>query len=142
MTSENTTPTSRGFRGAGGTEGGVRLFAVGLGLTLISLWLFLDSVQVTTAGMGWISGTFGMGLTTSSGIVFVPFFLGVCALFYDAKQDWAWWLTLSGLGVIVIEIVSRIQFLMTMKTSHFLLMVLLFGAGTGLMLRSYRPASK
>ncbi len=82
-----------------------------------------------------------MGLTTSSGIVFVPFFLGVCALFYDAKQDWAWWLTLGGLGVIVIEIISRIQFLMTMKTSHFLLMVALFAAGAGLMLRSYRPTA-
>ena len=138
MSSDN---SPRGFRGSGGTDGGVGLFALGLGLTLIALWLFLDSVLVTTGGMGWISGALGMGLTTSSGIVFVPFFLGVCALFYNAKQDWAWWLTLGGLGVIVVEIVSRIQFLMTMKTSHFLLMVALFAAGTGVMLRSYRPAA-
>ncbi len=130
-----------GFRGSGGTDGGVGLFAAGLGLALIALWLLLDSVQVTTGGMGWVSGALGMGLTTSSGIVFVPFFLGVCALFYNGKQDWAWWLTLGGLGVIVIEIISRIHFLMTMKTSHFLLMVALFAAGTGLMLRSYRPSS-
>ncbi len=138
MSSSN---SPQGFRGSGGTDGGIGLFAAGLGLTLIALWLFLDSVQVTTGGLGWVSGALGMGMTTSSGIVFVPFFLGVCALFYDAKQDWAWWLTLGGLGVIVIEIISRIHFLMTMKTSHFLLMVALFGAGTGLMLRSYRPVS-
>ena len=137
-----TTPDAprSGFRGSGGTDGGVGLFAAGLGLTLISLWLFLDSVQVTTAGMGWMSGMLG-GTTTSSGIVFLPFFLGVCALFYNAKQDWAWWLTLGGLGMIVIEIVSRIHFLLTMKTSHFLLMVALFAAGTGLMMRSYRQVS-
>ena len=138
MTSDS--PRS-GFRGSGGTEGGIGLFAVGLGLSLISLWLFLDSVQVTTAGFGWVTGVFGRATTTSAGIIFLPFFLGVCALFYDVRQVWAWWVTLIGLGLIVIEIVSRIQFLMTMKTSHFLLMVVLFAAGTGLMLRSYRPMS-
>lgn len=128
------------FRGSGGTDGGVETFFIGLGLASLSLWLLVDSVTVTTAGTGWVSGMMGMGVTTSTGIVFVPFFLGVCSLFYDARQDWAWWLTGIGVLLIVLEIVSRIHFLMTAKLSHFLLMVILFGAGTGLMLRSYRPS--
>lgn len=125
------------------------MFFLGLALAGVSLWLFLDSVQVGTQGYGWFTGAImrlgrggagghGAFQTTSMGIIFVPFFLGVFALFYDARLRWAWWLTGIGIGIIVLEILSRIQFFLMMKTSHLLLMIALFAAGTALMLRSYR----
>jgi hypothetical protein len=40
--------------------------------------------------------------------------------------------------MLVIEILSRIQFFFQMKTTHLLGMIVLFAAGVGLMLRSYR----
>ena len=43
-----------------------------------------------------------------------------------------------GIGTLAIEILSRIQFLFQMKTTHLLGMIVLFAAGVGLMLRSYR----
>lgn len=72
------------------------------------------------------------------GIVFLPFSLGVVALFYNSKMKWGWYLTWTGLAMIAIEIPSRIRFLLQMKTSHLLIMLVTFAAGVGLMLQSYR----
>lgn len=43
-----------------------------------------------------------------------------------------------GIAIVVVEILSRMQFLITMKVSHLLGIIVLLAAGTGLMLRSYR----
>lgn len=131
------------MRGSGGTEGGVGKFAIGFGLAALATYLFFDSVNVTTAGHGLITGLLGYGrgspwATTSMGIIFVPFFLGVVVLFYDARLWWGWALVYLGIAVVAVEILSRIQFLFQMKTTHLLGMIVLFAAGVGLMLRSYR----
>jgi hypothetical protein len=83
-----------------------------------------------------------MGQTTSMAIIFVPFFIGVFVLFYDASKKWAYWLTGLGIAFIAIEIVSQIRFLFNVKLSHFLGMLVLFAAGAALMLRSYREMAK
>lgn len=131
------------MRGSGGTEGGTMQFWVGFILTALALYLFFDSVRVATAPFGWISGMMGgrgrgLGQTTSMGILFVPFILGTLALFYDARLKWAWALTGFGLLVLVIEILSRIRFLLDTKTTHLLGMFVLMTAGGALMLRSFR----
>ena len=127
-------------------------FVLGLVLAATSLYFFFDSVHVTTRGNGWISGGLrgfrgggggggggrGMWETTSMGIVFLPFFIGIIALFYDARKKWAWGVTWIGLAIIVIEILSRIRFMMQIKTSHLMIMFVTFAAGAGLMLQSYR----
>ena len=127
----------------GGTPGGLQKFGLGLVLSAVSLYFFFDSVHVDTRGVGWISGWMGGANagTTSMGIVFVPFFIGIVALFYDAKKRWGWAVTWVGLAILVVEILSRLQFLMNVKTSHLLIMIVTFAAGTGLMLRSYRDES-
>lgn len=128
------------MQGSGGTEGGVGKFLTGFLLAGLATWFFLDSVLVTS-GAGWISGTmpFGWwGTTTSTGLLFLPFTIGVIALFYDARKSWAWGLTYLGLAIIVIEILSRVRFMMQMKTSHLLLLITVFAAGVGLMLQSLR----
>ncbi|MDA7931460.1 hypothetical protein N9B42_00680 [Akkermansiaceae bacterium] len=86
----------------GGSEGGERAFVAGLGLILfgLGLYLFLDSVRVTSAPYGWISGRMGGGRgmveTTSMGIVFVPFLAGITILFFRFGKEvglgarWPW----------------------------------------------------
>ena len=81
-----------------------------------------------------------MGSTTSMGIIFVPFLIGATVLFYDAAKKWAWWLASAGLAIIVIEIFSRIRFVMNMKTTHLLLIFLMIAAGAGLLARAYRTS--
>jgi hypothetical protein len=128
------------MRGSGGTNGGVGKFLMGFLLSGLATWFFLDSVLVT-AGAGWISGALPIGwwgTTTSTGFLFLPFTIGVIALFYDARKAWAWGLMYLGLAIIVIEILSRVRFMMQMKTSHLLLLITVFAAGVGLMLQSLR----
>lgn len=134
------------MRGSGGTEGGIGQFFVGLILSIGALWFFFDSVIVTSSGWGIVSGLMygfrerqGGGMQTASmGLIFVPFFLGVFSLFYDAKKMWAWALTYFGIFVIVAEILSRLQFFFSMKTTNLILIIVMFAAGTAFMFRSYR----
>lgn len=132
------------MRGSGGTEGGIGLFSIGFVLSAVSLYFFFDSVQVTTQGFGVLTSMIHHGMggglygTASMGIIFVPFFLGVLALFYDARPSWAWYLMWSGLGVLVIEILSKLNFFFNVRASHLILLLGLFAAGAGMMLRSYR----
>jgi hypothetical protein len=137
------------MRGAGGTEGGIVLFFIGLGLATLGLYFFFDSVYVTTAqglfsrmlGGGRGHGGHGITQTTSMGILFVPFLIGVIALFYDASRKWAWWILYLGIAIIAIEVLSHLRFDFRSKLTHLLLMMILFGGGVGLMLRSYRDSS-
>lgn len=128
----------------GGSEGGNGSFLIGGGLALLALglYLFLDSVRVSSIGYGWMSGAIGRGRqgmeTTSMGIVFVPFLLGVGILFYDATKRVGWWLGGLGLLVIVIEILSRIRFVLDMKTTHLLMIFVMIAAGAGLMVKGLR----
>lgn len=116
---------------------------MGGGLILLGLgmYLFLDSVRVHSGQYGWMSGMIGRGRqgmeTTSMGIVFVPFLIGVGVLFFDASKKWAWWVSGLGLAVIVIEILSRIRFVLEMKTTHLLLILCMMAAGAGMALRAF-----
>lgn len=136
------------LRGSGGSHGGVGQFLIGLSMAIVGLWLFFDSVRMNTGQMGFFThalsrgGNAGLVGTTSMGILFVPFFVGVVALFYDARMKWAWGVAFLGVAILVIEIVSRTQFYMEGKLTHFLMMLVLFAGGTGLMLRSYAPMQK
>ena len=134
-------------RGAGGTPGGTWLFFTGLVLSAVGLWFFLSNVHVVTRDVGLVSGMFSRGMfgggmpAMSTGIVFAPIFVGLVLLFYDARLKWGWALFYTGLAVIVIEILSRIQFLMSIRTSNLLLMLGMIAAGIGMMLRSFRDMS-
>ena len=142
----------RGFhaglvQGAGGTPGGTWLFFCGLVLAGAGLWFFLNNVHVVTRDVGLFSGAFNRGMfgggmpAASTGIIFGPIFIGLVILFYDARLKWGWALFYVGLAIIVIEILSRIQFLMQMKTSNLLLMLGMVAAGIGMMLRSFRDGT-
>jgi uncharacterized protein len=128
----------------GGTEGGTPEFIGGAGMVLagLALYFLFDSVHVGTGGAGLFThhvmgGSYG---GVSMGVIFVPFLLGVIMLFYNGASRLGNWLLWLGLAIIVIEILSRVRFVFDMKTSHLLLILGLFGAGVGLMLRAFRQA--
>ncbi len=123
----------------GGQEGGDGYFLGGIALLIAGLYFFMDSVHVTAGQYGAFSRVIGGGRngleTTSMGVVFLPFLIGIGVLFYDSSRQWGWWLAGGGLLMLVIEMVSRIQFRMDMKTSSFLLIFCLIAAGAGLVTR-------
>lgn len=135
------------MRGSGGTDGGTKTFAIGVAMAIAAVYLFVDSVRVATGHSGAISGMLGGGRgggrmieTTSMGIVFVPFFLGVFSLFVNASRKWAWGLTYIGMAILAIEVLSRVRFVIDTKLTHMLFMLVLFAAGCAFMFRSYRPS--
>tara|TARA_R110002096_G_scaffold14302_4_gene49859 strand:- start:60 stop:488 length:429 start_codon:yes stop_codon:yes gene_type:complete len=127
----------------GGRPGGEVKFLIGAALTVAGVWLFFDSVRFTTGHMGMISGAISRGRggglmeTTSMGIVLVPLFIGVIALFFDVRKTWGW--VLSGLGLLIlgIEVVSRFRPIMAIKGTHLFLLIILIAGGLGLMFRAY-----
>lgn len=106
---------------------------------IAGLYFFLDSVRVSTGQYGAISGWIGGGRqgmeTTSMGVIFVPLMIGIGVLFYDASKRWAWLLSAAGLAIIIVEMVSRIRFVMEIKSTSILLMFGLVAAGAGLVAR-------
>ena len=121
----------------GGTNGGIGPFLGGSALAAVSAWFFVDSVRVTSRGFGWISGALG-GSTGSAGIIFLPLFIAIVALFVDASKAWAWALFAIGVVILAIEILSRLSFWFDLRLSHFLIMLIGFAAGLGLIIRSFR----
>ena len=129
----------------GGTQGGELKFLFGAVLAAVGLYLFFDSVRFTTGHFGVISGAFHgrgggggrFGETTSMGIVLVPLFVGIAALFFDARRTWAWVITWIGVAILLIEIVSRMRPYLDSKASHIILMMIMIAGGFGLMLRAY-----
>lgn len=125
------------------------MFLIGFGLAALATYLFFWGVMVHT-GDGAITGAArriggrgghgrgGLIETTAMAILFVPFILGVITLFYDVTKKWGWWLVYLGIAVLGIEVLSRIRFAMNIRLAHLLGLMILFSAGVGLMLRSYR----
>ena len=128
----------------GGTDGGAIKFLFGLALSIVGVYLLIDSVRFTTGHSGLISGMMhggrgggGMGETTSMGVLFVPLFIGVAALFFDAKKTWAWVVTWIGVAILIVDILSRIRPYMNTKGSHLIIMLVMIAGGLGLMLKAY-----
>lgn len=117
-------------------------FEIGFILTMVSTWLLFDSVVVSAGGHGLISGVMhnqfhNTGFRTASmALIFIPFVLGMISLVYTSGKWWSWVLTWSGIGIIVIEMLSKIRFVMNMKSSYLMLVFIMFSVGTGLMLKS------
>lgn len=125
------------LRDVGGTKGGFVHFIVGLVMTVLGAYLFLD--RVTVHGGYWhFFGSQG----TSFGVTLIPLLFGIGLLFYDGASKLGWFLSICGFLTIVAGLIANLQV-------HFhatslwvtLTLLVLFVGGIGLILRSLRSAS-
>jgi hypothetical protein len=128
------------MKGAGGTEGGVAQFFVGLAMAVGGAYLLTQRVTVTSGFWGW--GWFG---GHSFGLSLLPLLVGAGLLFYDGKSRPGWVLTLGGALIVFLGILMNLRIYFE-PTSLFdtLLMLLLLAGGLGLIARSLKatpPAS-
>lgn len=141
--------------GSGGTSGGVGQFILGFILASVGLYMFFNSVYVTSEGGGLIGRGIGRALgggggaggghwgrTTSMGVIFIPLFVGLIMLFNNARKMAGWIVMLVGLAILVIEIFSMLQFDFKFKASDLIIMMVMTAAGLGFMLNSYRDFNK
>jgi uncharacterized protein len=121
------------MRGAGGTEGGVGQFLLGVVMAVGGAYLLTQQVMVTSGFWSWFGPqTFGLSL--------LPLMIGVGVLFFDGKSAFGWLLTLCGAAIVFLGILMNLHVYFA-PTSLFntLVMLLLVAGGLGLVARSLRP---
>ncbi len=127
------------MRGAGGTEGGVGRFFLGLVMFLGGGYLFLESIRVTS-GFHWGRALFqvgGVGLT--GGMILIPFVLGVGMLFYNARNPLGWVVAGGALVALSFGVIANVQMhLRDMSAFTLISILVLTVGGLGLLLGSLR----
>ena len=127
------------MKGAGGTEGGIGQFFIGLMCAVAGGWLLTNQVSVSSSGGWMIYGYNGFGLSL------IPFILGTGLIFFNGKSIAGWLLLAAGLVIVFVGILSNLRIYFE-PTSLFntLLMLGLLAAGLGMMAASLRtkPAEK
>lgn len=130
------------MRGAGGTSGGTGQFILGLIMMCGGFYLLLNAITVrSTFGMGMrlysFSGAGGFSITT--GMVMIPFILGVGIIFYNARNIVGWLLGGGSLVALIFGVISSIHFsFRTMSAFDLIVILVLAVGGLGLFLRSLR----
>ncbi len=129
--------------GAGGTEGGVLRFFIGLGMLITGGYLFLNSIYVHS-GFGWGYGLYrvgGFGIT--SGMILIPFILGIGMVFYNARNIFGWILSVGSLVALSVGVIVATSFRMRPMSAFDLITILVLGVGgLGILLSSLRNFSR
>ena len=125
------------MQGAGGTEGGLGIFFIGAAMLLGGLWMFIDSIYVSTH-YGILSRYYG----GSSFITMAPLALGILLLFFNAERKTGWVVATIGLVIVLVDVLSGVRFVMHMKLWQWIIVLVFTVGGAGLLLRSFRDASR
>ncbi len=131
------------MRGAGGSEGGLGRFFIGLIMLIAGGYIFFNSIHVTHSfGMGRALFSVG-GVGITSGYVLIPFMFGVGMIFYDSKNIIGWVLCIATLAMLTFGIITSINFRFQRMSAFQLMSILtLFLGGLGLFLSSLRNLNK
>ncbi|MEM1137865.1 MAG: hypothetical protein AAGI07_18665 [Bacteroidota bacterium] len=130
------------MQGAGGTDGGIGRFFLGLIMLIGGGYLFLNSVHVhNNFGLGYrLFSVGGMGIT--SGFVLIPFIIGTGMVFFNSKNYIGWLLMIGSIIMLVFGIITSLQFTMRhMSLFELLSILILTVGGLGLFLSSLRSLS-
>lgn len=103
-------------------------FLAGIIMLGVGLYWFMSSVQVTTGFGSFMIGSFHVG----TGLVIVPFLVGVVMLFYNFKSVLAKGITIVGIVIIIASIIMNTHFYFTSRNlyEYLLMLVFIFGGGT------------
>ena len=130
------------MRGAGGTEGGIGRFLVGLIMMIAGGYLFLHNITVS-AGFGLGSQLFsfgGVGIT--SGYVLIPFVFGIGIIFYNGRNILGWLLAIGALTMLAFGVITQTHFHLRNMTAFELIVILVLTVGgVGLFISSLRQSN-
>ena len=127
------------FNGAGGNEGGIGSFLLGLGMMMGGGYLLLDSIRVVH-GFGFGHGLYRFGnVQVTSGMILIPFIIGIVMVFANSKS-WIGWILVYGSTIgLIFGVIRSIQFsFVGMSAFDLMVIFVLFFGGIGLLLGSMR----
>lgn len=130
-------------RGAGGTPGGVVRFLLGVAMVIVGAYLLLNAIRVIH-GFGFGRGIYtigGFGIT--SGMILIPFIIGIVVIFYDREKWYGWLLAIGSLLALVIGAIASIRFSFVGMSAFdvIVILILLFG-GVGLLFNSVQDLNR
>lgn len=128
--------------GAGGNDGGVGSFVIGLIMMIGGGYLLLNGIIVRpNFSMG--ARVFGIGgFAVTSGMVFIPFMFGVGMIFYNSRNWIGWVLAIGALIALIFGVIANMSIQMARMSGFDLIVILvLLVGGIGLFLRSLRNYS-
>lgn len=130
------------MRGAGGTSGGTGQFLIGFLMMCGGFYMLLNAIQVTSNfGFGYrLYSVHALGgFSITSGMVMIPFMLGVGIVFYNAKNVVGWLLTVGSLVAFIFGVIASIRFSFRSMSAFDLITILVLSmGGLGLFLRSLK----
>lgn len=131
------------MKGAGGTSGGIGQFFIGLIMMTGGFYLLLNAISVTSRfalshriyGFSAIGGNYSI----TSGMVMIPFMLGIGMVFYNSKNILGWLLSITSIGALIFGVISSIHFTFKSMSAFDLIVILVLAVGgLGLFLRSLK----
>lgn len=131
------------MKGAGGTSGGIGQFFIGLIMMTGGFYLLLNAISVTShfalsSRLYGFSG-FGGHFAITSGMVMIPFMLGIGMVFYNSRNIVGWLLTLTSISALIFGVISSIHFSFKSMSAFDLILILVLAiGGLGLFLRSLK----
>jgi hypothetical protein len=127
------------FKGAGGTQGGIGRFFIGLVMMVGGGYLFLDAIKVTHQ-FGLHRAIYSIGaFNLTSGMVLIPLLFGVGFIFYNSKNIVGWLLSAASIIMLGFGILSSIKFkIRHMSAFELIMMLILLIGGFGLFLSSLK----
>lgn len=131
------------MKGAGGTNGGIGEFFIGLVMMCAGFYMLLNAIVVRSSfGMGmrlYGLNVFGGSFNITSGMVMIPFIFGVGLVFYNGKNWLGWILCIGSISALIFGVISSIHFSMRPMSSFDLIVILVLAVGgLGLFLKSLR----
>jgi hypothetical protein len=129
--------------GAGGTSGGIGKFFLGIAMFVAGMYLLLKNIYVQHS-FGFGSAFYNVGgLSITSGMILIPFIIGVAVLFFNSKNILGWVLAIGAVVLLIVGVISSINFTLAGMSAFDILMILvLVAGGLGLFLSSFRNHSK
>ncbi len=131
------------IKGAGGSEGGIGRFFLGLVMFIGGFYLLLNAIQVSNSFyLGY--GLFSMGgFLVTSGYLLIPFVLGVGLIFFNARNYLGWFLVVGSLVMLLFGVITSIHFqLRSMSAFELLTILVLVAGGLGLFISSFKNSSR
>ena len=134
------------MRGAGGTDGGIGQFFLGLAMLCSGLYLLLNAISVTSS-FGFDIPLYGMNLfgfhyAVTSGMVLFPFLIGIAMIFYNGRSVTGWLLAVGALLALLAGVIASLRFNLRAMTAFDLITILVLTVGgLGLFLRSLKANS-
>ncbi|MEM1397746.1 MAG: hypothetical protein AAGH38_09920, partial [Pseudomonadota bacterium] len=131
------------FRGAGGTDGGVVTFLVGLGMAFAGLYLLLQGIIVQQNFHFGRAAFHIRNYPVPTGMLFIPFLLGIGMIFFNSRNWIGWILAIGSIAAMVFGVLASLNIRLVAMTAFDLVLILvLLVGGIGLFLRSLRDGSR